>query len=199
MPKEVRSDSGPCFRGSFWEWLYIKGCDHQISSAYNPQGNGLAERKVQDLKGYLNKLGPISGTRLEEGVLEMNRNFSQVPGVGSPIQRFLGWMPRIPGIPSIQEPLSPVQQSALIRARQLLQEKAARSRGRANREEVVVGYKVRVQNVQTGDWSTIGWVESLRVYEDGRSRSAIVQTTEGQALTRNLKYIRLYLGPESEE
>ena len=55
VPKEVRSDSGPCFRGSFWEWLYIKGCDHQISSAYNPQGNGLAERKVQDLKGYLNK------------------------------------------------------------------------------------------------------------------------------------------------
>jgi transposase InsO family protein len=199
VPKEIRSDSGPAFRKSFCDWLDSIGCDHSISSAYHPQGNGLAERKIQDLKGYLSKLGPISGAKLDEVVLEMNRNVSQVPGVGTAIQRFLGWTPRIPGIPSLQEPLSPIQQSALIKARQNLQEKTAKARGRANRDEVIIGDKVRVQNMQTGAWSIIGSVVSLRICEDGQSRSAIVQTHDGQALTRNLKYIRLYSGPDSDE
>ena len=64
---------------------------------------------------------------------------------------------------------------------------------------MIVGDKVRVQNMQSGAWSIIGNVVSLRVCEDGKSRSCIVQTHDGQALTRNLKYIRLYNGPDSDE
>ena len=41
--KRVRHDDGPGFRDRFVEWLSQVGCKSELSSAYNPASNGLAE------------------------------------------------------------------------------------------------------------------------------------------------------------
>ena len=198
VPKEVRSDLGPAFRNTFTEWLKTLGVDHQVSSSFHPQGNGLAERKVQSVKTYLDKLGPITGDKLDEVVLEINRTRSVIPGVGSPMERFLGWTPRIPGIPSLQTVLTPIQKAMMMKTRQDSLEKEARRRGRGSREDVKVGDRVRIQDIKNGKWSQLGTVESLRICEDGGTRSVVVQSDQGRQLIRNSKYIRLYLGSGTE-
>ena len=53
----VRSDGGPSFRESFSEELDKMGVKHILSSSYNPQSNGGAERVVRSLHEVLEKRG----------------------------------------------------------------------------------------------------------------------------------------------
>ena len=54
---QIRSDQGPCFAGRFTEWNRSVGINHCVSSAYNPQSNGAAERGVASIKAVLTKIG----------------------------------------------------------------------------------------------------------------------------------------------
>ena len=55
LPRVIRSDSGPQFRSQYNNWLEAVGVIREMSSAYNPRSNGLAEKGVQDLKKILKK------------------------------------------------------------------------------------------------------------------------------------------------
>ena len=56
LPRVVRADYGPQFRGPFNNWLDSLGIIRETSSAYNPASNGLAEKAVGDVKRVLKKL-----------------------------------------------------------------------------------------------------------------------------------------------
>ena len=49
VPEEVLSDRGGEFLGEFSQLLDRCGVKHKMSSSYHPQGNGLAERMVQNI------------------------------------------------------------------------------------------------------------------------------------------------------
>ena len=53
--KRARHDDGPEFRDKFVAWLQQIGCKSEVSSAYNPASNGLAEAGVKNVKTLLKK------------------------------------------------------------------------------------------------------------------------------------------------
>lgn len=59
-----------------------------------------------------------------------------------------------------------------------------------------VGDKVRVQDIKTGRRSNRRYVEVLHLCEDGATYSVGGRSADGQQMIRNLKYVRLYLGPD---
>ena len=51
----MRSDGGPQFLGPFKAWCQDNNIIHELSSPYNPRGNGLAEAAVKNVKHLLQK------------------------------------------------------------------------------------------------------------------------------------------------
>ena len=60
ISQEVRTDSEPAFRQSVERGLRALGVDSVHSSEYFPQGNGMGERAVKEVKKYLQKVGSRS-------------------------------------------------------------------------------------------------------------------------------------------
>ena len=54
-PDRVRADNGPAFRAGFTDWLKGNKIIREMSSAYNSQSNGLAERAVKRCKDLIKK------------------------------------------------------------------------------------------------------------------------------------------------
>jgi len=52
-PRLIVSDNGPCFRAAFSDGLASMGIQHQLSTPYRPQGNGVAENGVKIVKAAL--------------------------------------------------------------------------------------------------------------------------------------------------
>ena len=57
IPREVRSDGGPAYGKEFTQFCRKNGVNHCLSSAYNPQSNGSAEKAVGQIKLLLEKIG----------------------------------------------------------------------------------------------------------------------------------------------
>ena len=57
VPCKVRSDQGPCYGEKYAEWCRSMGISHCVSSAYNSQSNGAAEKGVGQIKTLLEKMG----------------------------------------------------------------------------------------------------------------------------------------------
>ena len=51
-PATIRSDGGPQFLGPFNQWCKNNQIVHELSSPYNPRGNGLAEAAVKNIVLY---------------------------------------------------------------------------------------------------------------------------------------------------
>ena len=49
-PDYIRTDGGPQYRAEFSEFCKSNGIKHELSSAYNPESNGLAESAVKSMK-----------------------------------------------------------------------------------------------------------------------------------------------------
>ena len=54
-PLEIRTNSGPAFRTTYENAMVELGIDVQYSSAYHPEGNGIAEQAVSRLKLAIKK------------------------------------------------------------------------------------------------------------------------------------------------
>ena len=73
---EVRSDQGPCYSAArFKEWLKSCGIRHCVSSAYNAQSNGAAEKGVQQIKTLLTKLNQ---SKPNQTSFPLNAKFSAI-------------------------------------------------------------------------------------------------------------------------
>ena len=92
FPETIISDGGPQFRTAFKDFCEKYAIHHDPSSAYHPQGNGLAESAVKQTKKLLSKLGnkwPDFMMALCEW-----RNTPTVDAGASPAQQFFGRIQR---------------------------------------------------------------------------------------------------------
>jgi hypothetical protein len=87
FPKVLRSDGGPQFRSEFKEFCAKYNIEHELSSPYHPQSNGLAEAGVKSVKRLLKKCRE-TGEHFPTALLEW-RNTPRADGV-SPAQAFFG-------------------------------------------------------------------------------------------------------------
>ena len=55
IPRRIRTDGGPQFRALFQDWCEEAQIIHELSAAYHPQSNGLAENGVKQMKNLLRK------------------------------------------------------------------------------------------------------------------------------------------------
>ena len=90
-PRAIRSDGGPQFRTEFAKYCETHGIKHELSSAYNPESNGLAESTVKNVKKLL-----IKTSSAKEPFFPAFCAFRQMPREDgfSPAQLFLGRTPR---------------------------------------------------------------------------------------------------------
>ena len=91
----VRSDGGPTFKEAFSQELDKLGVKHVLSSSFNPQSNGAAERVVRSLREVLEKRGVKKTTQLEISEICFKVNsISQPSERGSAAERFLKRRPK---------------------------------------------------------------------------------------------------------
>ena len=130
VPCEVRSDQGPCYGEMYTEWCRSMGIRHCVSSAYNSQSNGAAEKGVGQIKMLLEKMG-------RKGVMnqrELNQlcfkiNSHQSSREGSPLERFFGRYVRTYQPELVRKK---IQHQQIIAARGEKQKKTSEKLGRSS-------------------------------------------------------------------
>ena len=65
----VKSDGGNEFKGVFDAMCAELGIRHHVTLPYHPQGNGMAERFVRTVKGYLIRYLATTDTTVWESML----------------------------------------------------------------------------------------------------------------------------------
>ena len=103
--KRIRHDDGPEFRDRFVDWLSQVGCKSELSSAYNPASNGLAEAGVKNVKSLLKKC--MDGKECFETALAEFRIAPREDGY-SPAELFYkrqvrGLLPELPNEPDMRK------------------------------------------------------------------------------------------------
>ena len=86
-PKRIRSDGGPQFRQAFTSFCKLHGISHELSSAYNPESNGLAEAAVKSMKALVVRTKKL-GENLRQAIACW-RNMKRQNGT-SPAELFWG-------------------------------------------------------------------------------------------------------------
>ena len=97
-PAAIRTDGGPQFRQEFENFCKEMGIQHELSSAYNPNSNGLSEAAVKSVK-YLMEKCLATGQNMSAALLEW-RNMPRADGY-SPAEMFWGrrQRTRLPTLP----------------------------------------------------------------------------------------------------
>ena len=177
--KRARHDDGPEFRDKFVAWLKQVGCKSEVSSAYNPASNGLAESGVKNVKALLKKCHDAK--ECFESALAEFRIAPREDGY-SPAELFYkrqvrGLLPELPQKFRVEE---------AERARDKVQEAYTnRRQTRSASKQLALDQKVWLQDQQSKKWSIEGVIKSIR---DG-GRSYVVET-DGGAYLRNRRFIK---------
>ena len=100
-PTHIRTDGGPQFRSEFKEFCAAHGIQHELSSPYNPESNGLAEAAVKNLKGIVIRCTE-KGENIHQAIAAW-RNTARQDG-SSPAQLFFGRRQRL-GLPLLPQHL----------------------------------------------------------------------------------------------
>ena len=178
--KRARHDDGPEFRDKFVAWLNQIGCKSEVSSAYNPASNGLAEAGVKNVKALLKKCH--DSKECFETALAEFRIAPREDGY-SPAELFYrrqvrGLLPELPNRVNVR---------AGEQARDATQEKATVQRqNRSPSQPLVMGQRVWLQDQQTKKWTMEGVIKSIR----NGGRSYVVEMENGAAYLRNRRFIR---------
>ena len=187
-PAEIRSDNGPAFRLGFKEEMEALGIFAETSGAYNPGGNGAAERSIKEVKTYLSTNGALRGVELDAMLLRMNSTPSDTKGAGSAFERFFGRHARS-DIPTAPKLITEVQSRQMIIECEEAQNRRAAKNSRANRDIFKINDPVRIKSNSSGLWDTKGTVLECILGEDGVARSFIIQTEDGRKLYRHSTYL----------
>ncbi|KAG1696506.1 Transposon Ty3-G Gag-Pol polyprotein [Nymphon striatum] len=180
LPDIIRSDGGPCFRSEFREFCGKYLIKHEISSAYNPTSNGLAEAAVKNAKKLVLKCKE-TGEDFHQALAEF-RLMPRADGF-SPADLMFGRTPR--GLlPAMR---TPVDLYAGQEARQTTLNKSFfQHSSKPNLPCLRVGDIVRIQNPKTKRWIQKGSIIASR----DNSRSYEVES-DGKLFLRNRRYLRL--------
>ena len=190
-PKQIRSDGGPCFASmAFSEFCKKFSIKHEISSAYNPTSNGLAEAGVKNMKSLIAKCKEAKEdfdsallewrtTPKEDGPAPANVFFKR---------QLRTQLPRV---------LVGEADDKMHQQRQQQFNNAAERFHDTSRPlpPLNVGQRVAIQDSHSGQWTEQGTVEVVR--EGGLSYH--VKTKAGKLLIRNRKFLRPVPGEEREE
>ena len=178
--KRARHDDGPEFRDKFVAWLHQVGCKSEVSSAYNPASNGLAEAGVKNVKALLKKC--LDSKECFETALAEFRIAPREDGY-SPAELFYrrqvrGLLPELPKKLNVGE---------AERARDKVQEAyTAQRQTRSASKPLLIGQRVWLQDQQSKKWTIGGTIKSIR----NGGRSYVVKTESGAAYLRNRRFIK---------
>jgi hypothetical protein len=188
FPTSIRSDGGPQFRSEFSSFCDNYGIKHELSSAYNPRSNGLAEAGVKNVKHLLLKCKE-GGDDFAEGLFAF-RNTPRADGF-SPNQLFLGRRLRGGGLPALPSAFGVVDGSEAATASNKRRASVAASNDTAPGLSVLaIGQAVRVQDSR-GRWTWQGQVEGVR----DNHRSYEVSDEDGRLFVRNRRLLKPISSP----
>ena len=185
FPERVRSDFGPQFRGPFASFCRGQGITHELSSAYNPQSNGLAESAVKNVKAIISKC-------LQEGTCfrQALHEFHDCPRADgfSPNQLFFGRRSRgaLPALPAHFHLSEQVRREGWHARRQAAISSFEKTASRPPPSAFNSGDTVLVQHPTTGKWDKLATVLSKR----GDSYSIMFESS-GHVQQRNQIHLRL--------
>lgn len=185
IPNSIRTDGGPQFRTEFETFCSRNGIEHEVSSPYHSQSNGLAEAAVKQTKYLLIK---CEG-KMEEfkRALAEWRNTPRADGY-SPAQMFIGRRQRglLPTLPNALEPIN-LEDAHAARTETSDKGKEYFDRSAVDAEPLKQGQKVHVQNPKTNRWDRSAVVVSVR----SQGRSYVIRDANGKFFTRNRKLLRI--------
>ena len=190
-PSVARHDGGPQFRDIFSLFCSKHGIRNELSSAYMPQSNGLAESCVKAVKRILEKTKG-GGDEFEQH-LAAYRNTPREDGY-SPAQlmfarRLKGPLPMLPAHTLVKEEIQARGREARLKV-QLGNKETHDKRAKAL-SVLEVTDRVVVQQVDTKRWDRMARIKEVR--ESGHSYVLIDEET-GREFLRNRKFLR----PEEE-
>jgi transposase InsO family protein len=184
IPEMFISDNGPQYGNTEFKQFAKKcGFEHATSSPRYPQGNGLAERTVQTVKGLMNK-AKCSGEDIQLALLAYRMSPHESTGV-SPAQLLMGRKirTRLPVLPSklVPEVMSPGE---IARKDQVSRHNQAsyynRRNGVRSLETLQAGDNVAIWDIESRTWSIPG-----KLVRQLGARSYLVQLASGRKLRRN--------------
>ena len=158
LPRRIRTDGGPQFRGPFANFCSARGIIHEKTSPYHPASNGHAEAAVKSMKGLLRKCEQ----RREpyEKAIVAWRNLPRADGF-SPAAMFLGRSPRtlLPEIPRGSTDLTQASE-----ARREMQNRVKREHDKRAKElpKLNIGDQVRIRHPTKKMWTDIGTISGIR-------------------------------------
>ena len=145
-PYWLTSDGGPQFSGAnaaIKKWAEEASIQHTLSAAFNPEGNGEAERAVQAAKKAIAH-SKDDCKSIQSIVANLNHD-QRVDGSGSPVECFLKHKTRVPGLAHL--PTQPRDTEKLRVARASSRDKQVQNTQSQCRPEVFAqGQQVLVQN-----------------------------------------------------
>jgi len=170
-PLEIRSDSGPSFRATYETKMQELNIDTQFSSAYHPQGNGMAEEAVSKLKMCLSKNGPGVGSQhLQDLISSLNCATSSIKGAGSAAERMLGFTPRH-DLPLLSRYFAPSKRHSMLEAIRVRRDNSSRKIRNTTLKEFSEGDRVRVYDIKSKSYSAFGTVIGCYPSSDGLVRT----------------------------
>jgi hypothetical protein len=184
FPRTIRTDGGPQFRREFGQFCDKWSIEHETSSPYNPQSNGLAEAAVKNVKRLIKK------TSTEDEFFHSLFAFRNVPRADgfSPAQLFFGRRQR--GVlPMLESSLGATDKEAATSARRSVREASAASHDEHSRllPAFHVGQRVAVQDPKSSAWDKQADIVAVRY---GHRSYDIRFCDSGAESTRNRRYLR---------
>ena len=176
-PYWLTSDGGPQFSAAneaIQKWTEEAKISHQISSAYNPEGNGEAESEVKKIKLAI----AHAGENLESlNSIVANLNTDQrTDGSGSAAELFLQRTLRVPGLAHIPTHLENTDKEK--EARILAREKQVQRKQNQRRPDVFqINQKVVIQNNVSKLWIIKGKVIARCEHQGLLSNSYIIKVS----------------------
>jgi hypothetical protein len=193
-PASIRTDGGPAFRLKFAEFCRNHGMEHELSSAYSAQSNGLSEAAVKACKHLLAKTME-QGEEFEEA-LAAYRNTPRADGF-SPAQLMLGR--RMKG------PLPVLQCLLEVDVKNFSAGREAREKTQSQSMQQYDLDKKEMRRLQKGDLVIVQcqhskrWTKKATVISIRRSgHSYNLEDKDGFTFVRNRRFIKLRAQGEEE-
>ena len=194
-PYWLTSDGGPQFSGAnaaIQKWAEEVSIKHSISAAFNPEGNGEAERAVQSTKKAISHC-QVGGKSIQSIVANLNHD-QRVDGSGSAAEIFLQRTTRVPGLAHL--PTQPRDVDQLRAARASSRERQVQATQTQRKPEVFVrGQPVLVQNNLSKLWNIKAKVLSRRSHQGIEANSYLLHVpSTGRQIVRSERNIRQVAG-----
>ena len=184
FPKIIKSDGGPAFTSKAWDdYCVSRNIDNRVSSAANPESNGLAESGVARTKGTIKK---AKAAREDPGTAVAEfRNLPLAIGGVSPHELFYKRLPRgrLPHLDMAYD-----EEEATKKRKTARESYLNNDTNRKPSREFEIGEKIWLYNRVSHMWDLPGRILEKR--ESGRSYFVKIITTGAEYL-RNRKFLKV--------